>query len=84
VYQYLRILLLCNCCRLASGPRPQVIAPELVPLRKTSPRRTDNLLGFVRSADTLTPSKHASLTSMCCYLFHKLNFVSSLFGIWFS
>jgi hypothetical protein len=48
---------------LASGPRPQVIAPELVPLRKTSPRRTDNLLGFVRSADTLTPSKHASLTS---------------------
>ncbi|PNF22078.1 Protein inturned [Cryptotermes secundus] len=48
---------------LASGPRPQVISPELVPVRRTSPRRTDNLLGFVRSADTSTPSKHTSLAS---------------------
>ncbi|XP_069695408.1 protein inturned isoform X2 [Periplaneta americana] len=45
---------------LASGPRPQVVSPELIPARKISPRRTDNLLGFVRSAESSTPTKHAS------------------------
>lgn len=58
-----------NSCRLASGPRPQVISPELVPVRRTSPRRTDNLLGFVRSADTSTPPKHTSLASMCLVIY---------------
>jgi len=56
-------------CRLASGLRPQVTAPELVPVRKTSPRRTDNLLGFVRSADPSVLSKHPSVASMCLVIY---------------
>nr|CAD7256754.1 unnamed protein product [Timema shepardi] len=45
---------------ISVSARPQITTPECVPLGKTSPRRTDNLLGLARPT---TPTKATVLTS---------------------